>query len=227
MKELSIEKISSQFSPDWWEKLEPEFKKPYMTETSLAIKTSRTKGNVYPAPGIVFRAFKETPLNEVSVVWLAQDPYNTPGQATGLAMDCGSYLSPTMDQLQAAYLDECGVLSDAMKVGNLESWAKQGVLLINTALTVEERKPRSHTKIWEKFTAAVMEILCTNGKPKVFVFLGRAAQRYSPWVRTPDIQIYREHPQAANYDYRKWNHGKIYTTINAGLKVLGRNPINW
>ena len=222
------QKVIDRIGESWAKALGDEFAKPYMKEVGEKVRAARKVTNVYPEPDNVFRAFRETPLDKVKVVWLSQDPYNTPGQATGLAMDCGQYISPTMKQIQYAYDQEFpNAFNTDIYDGHLLPWAKQGVFLLNTALTVEERSPKSHIEIWQKFTAAVMEVLVRHPNPKVFVFLGRDAQRYSAWVGAPHTQIMREHPQAANYEHRNWNHMQIFTKINGDLKHAGVEPIDW
>lgn len=223
------QKIIDRVGEEWGKVIGQEFSKPYMAETIAVIKKSRAIVNVYPDGDNVFRAFRETPLDKVRVVWLGQDPYNNPpGQATGLAMDCGVQVSQTMKQILYAY-DQCYPTqfnTDVMD-GKLLPWAKQGVFLLNTALTVEEGKAKSHSKIWEKFMAAVMEALIRHQNPKVFVMLGRDAQRYSKWVTAPHVVVEREHPVAASYDDRKWLHGNIFNVINSELKKAGHGQIDW
>lgn len=224
------QKIIDRVGPSWAKVIGQEFNQPYMKEQQEAIKAAKARTQVYPESGLIFRAFRETPFEEVKVVWLGQDPYPTPGQATGLAFECGTTkVSPSMKQIQMAYDEEfpTNFATDIME-GNLERWAKQGVLLLNTALTVEHLQSGSHTHLWEKFISKVIQALIDDrGRPKVFVLLGNDAKRFQNWVTVPHFVVFREHPQAANYQHRKWEHGKIFTTINAFLKQNGIPQIDW
>ena len=166
----------------WAEFLDYQRRQPYMREISEAVKLDRQRGPVYPAPEDVFR-FTETPLAEVKVVILGQDPYHQPGQADGLAFSVrngtlhppslhnvlleltadlgqdilGSYVRPKQGR-------ECGDANGlvAYPVGNLTPWTRQGVLLLNTALTVREGEAGSHCDIWQPFTDEVIRAVCDS-----------------------------------------------------------------
>src|SRR5690606_6309290 len=98
----------------------------------------------------------------------------------------------------------------------------------NTSLTVEHRKSGSHTHLWTKFIGKVIEkLVADTSHPKVFVLLGNDARQFESWVLPPRSFVSREHPQAANYQHRKWNHGKIFSTINNLLKQNGVPQIDW
>lgn len=224
------QKLIDRLGPSWANVIGGEFSKQYMIDQAADIRAARTRVAVYPASGLIFRAFRETPFENVKVVWLGQDPYPSPGQATGLAFECGTIKrSPSMDRINDAYDEEFPMhfATDIMS-GELSRWAQQGVLLLNTALTVEHLKPGSHTHLWDKFTARVIQALVADtSRPKVFVLLGKNAARFEKLITPPHSIVAREHPQAANHQYRKWNHGKIFSTINNLLKDNGIPQINW
>lgn len=207
---------------------------PYMTDQFLdtlgeQIGKERETSEVYPESGKVFRAFQTTPFEDVKVIWLGQDPYNNPrGQATGLAMDCGVKVAPTIEKVLEIYQEDYpqgfpGPLYD----GHLLHWAEQGVLLINAALTVRKGTPQSHLKYWQKFTTIVLDVLKMSQAPKAFVILGGDARKIMGKVPPPHYAFDYEHPVAASYDQRKWNAKGIFLNINRFLVDSERGPINW
>jgi uracil-DNA glycosylase len=221
-------KIIEHIGESWYNVIGEEFNKPYMVELRTKLSKARDVTTVYPKGELVFRAFRETPFDKVKVVWFGQDPYHD-GSATGLAFECGKkYLTPSWKQVLKAYEAEFphNFATDLLE-GELSRWASNGVLLLNTALTVEQGVANSHTNLWSKFTNVVIEALIADRRPKVFAMLGKKAQRYQNWVTVPHYSVCREHPQAANYENRDWDHGKIFTTINAILKQNGVGEVDW
>ncbi len=216
-----------QLGKEWFEKIGGEFKKPYMDVIRKRVREARAKTVVYPATENVFRAFRMTPFSQVQVVMIGQDPYHN-GNATGLAFDCGLNPSPTIDQMYWAYNQQFpdNFSTDIME-GKLERWATGGVLLLNTSLTVEKGSPGSHRLTWMTFIQAVLRALCADQRQKVFILLGRDAEAVRPFITAPHRFLYREHPQAANYQNRKWEHKDVFLVANKILKASGQEPINW
>lgn len=176
--------------------------------------------NIYPSKKNIFRVFRELPFEKVRVIWLGQDPYHSPeGQASGLAFDCGRYPSPSWRKVAEIYKKSYGVrANDDVVSGTLDSWCNQGVFLINKALTVREKQPNSHTRIWESFTYYVISTLLTDLEPKAFVLLGTEAQKMVPRVTSPHKGFYYEHPAAATYQQRKWDADDLFEKIESFLE---------
>lgn len=219
---------------DWWPFLEAEFTKPYVARIANEIATLRNSRIVYPLPDDVFKAFKMTPPQQTKVVILGQDPYHD-GNATGLAFECGlrksnqrSDVTPSWDKVLRGY-DEQFPTSFAVDLyeGDLTRWAKNGVLLLNSALTVEKGKPGQHKLIWEPLMAALIQIIGSSQRPKAFLFLGRQAQAFQKLVKQPHFSLYREHPAAACYGERRWEHGDCFKVINDFLRQTGQEPVDW
>ncbi len=188
---------------------------------------NRTDMKVYPDPNDVWRAFKECPLDELKVVILAQDPYFN-GEATGIAFEVksGYKLTPSFNKLEEAYTESYPnhFNTDVMD-GKLGCWAKQGVLLLNSALTVEKGKPGSHKTYWESFTKRLIKLLKKHDEDLIIVTIGKPA---SELVSTEYVSIIRlEHPAYASRQGRKWNYQDFFKKINLRLKELNRQEIDW
>jgi uracil-DNA glycosylase len=220
---------------DWWPILKVEFDKQYMVKLANEISALRSSRNIFPLSDDVFRAFKMTPPQKTKVIILGQDPYHDGINATGLAFECGGRKSrqrhdvtPSWDKMLRGY-DEQYPTSFATDLyeGDLTRWAEHGVLLLNSALTVEKGKPGSHAMVWQPFMVELMKILGTSQRPKVFIFLGRQAQAFQKFVKTPHFSIYREHPAAACYAERRWEHGDCFKVANDFLRQTGQEPIDW
>jgi uracil-DNA glycosylase len=221
--------MKDKVGTEWYEVIGEEFKKPYMAAISKRVGEARSRTTVYPEAKDVFRAFKMTPFNKVKVVMIGQDPYHN-GNATGLAFDCRKELSPSMEQMYWGYDQQfpSNFATDIME-GNLERWAENGVLLLNTSLTVEKGKPGSHRLTWVTFMQAVLRALCADPRQKVFILLGRDTDAIRPFITAPHVVLYREHPQAPNYrtPKGKWDHKNVFLEANKHLKASGQEPIDW
>jgi uracil-DNA glycosylase len=162
----------------WKEILKDEFKKPYFLQISEHLKTEKKQGKtIYPPGPLIFNAFEKTPFDEVKVVILGQDPYHGIKQAHGLSFSVqeGVQPPPSLINIFKELHDDVGVLIP--NHGNLEKWAKQGVLLLNASLTVRAQEPMSHSKIgWEKLTNTVIEKISDLKEHVVFLLWGRFAQ---------------------------------------------------
>ena len=161
----------------WKELIEEESKKEYYKQLKMFVDSEYAVNHVYPERKNIFKALELTPLNKVRVVILGQDPYHQPGQAQGLAfsVDEGVKLPPSLlnifKELDREY--HCGI----PKSGNLEAWARQGVLLLNTVLTVRQGKPNSHAGHgWEIFTDEIIKLIGQQPQPIVFLLWGKQAQ---------------------------------------------------
>jgi len=152
--------MNVKIEPSWKKILEPEFKKPYFKTLAHFVKQEYNSHQVYPPPKLIFNAFNTTPFNKVKVVILGQDPYHGRNQAHGLCFSVPDKIAPP-PSLQNIYKEiEADTGTKPEPVGDLERWARQGVLLLNSTLTVQAHKAGSHQKRgWEEFTDTVIKIL--------------------------------------------------------------------
>lgn len=227
------EKYEKRVGEEWAVELYDAFETPYMQSVGKKLAEARKTKTIYPEGSNVFRAFKETPFTKVKVVILGQDPYHD-GNATGLAFDCGKYVTPTMREIQNGYNDQYpnNFATDILD-GNLERWAQNGVLLLNTALTVRKGEAASHLKQWYPFTAEVIKALNRRNQepyklpPVVYLLWGKMAQQYEALVDDSCPVIKTEHPVAGVYSKRKWKHENCFHTVNEKLIKLNVEPIEW
>lgn len=211
--------------PSWMPYLSPEFKKPYFQELQEFID-SQTK-TIYPPRDKIFEAFRLTSLDNVKVVILGQDPYHGPHQAHGLCFSVqkGVKIPPSLVNIFKELHDDMGVkIPDH---GNLEEWARQGVLLLNAVLTVEDGDAGSHHKKgWEKFTDKVIEVL--NQKENVvFILWGAPAQKKAQHVdESKHLILKAVHPSPLSV-YRGFMGSKPFSQTNAYLKKHKLKEIDW
>jgi uracil-DNA glycosylase len=184
---------------------------------------------IFPYKAEIFRVFRETPFESVKVVWLGQDPYHSPErQATGRAFECGRYPSPSWRKVSEVYKKHYNFknYNEDVVSGTLDTWVEQGVFLINKALTVREKQPNSHTRIWEPFVRYAVSTLLTDLEPRAFILLGGEAQKMIPKVTSPHKGFYYEHPAAATYQQRKWDADDLFEKVSTFLEFHGK-PITW
>lgn len=217
--------------PGWQEVLGEEFKQPYMQSLAEFVARERQSGvPVYPPANLVFNAFLQTPLEQVKVVIVGQDPYHGPGQAHGLCFSVlpGVRTPPSLQNIYKEIRDDLGL--PIPPHGCLLSWAQQGVLLLNATLTVREGQPKSHFgKGWEQFTDAALAALLD--RDVIFVLWGRSAKDKLARVleregHTPPRVLQAAHPSplSAHYGFFGCRH---FSEINRILADMGREPINW
>lgn len=204
------------------------FASPEVIVIARKVSEERLVREIYPSQENVFRAFRETPLSTVRVVWIAQSPHSSPGQATGLAMDCGKHTNPIIDKILEVYNNDFpqSFNTDLMD-GKLIQWAHQGVFLYNTALTVIKNAPNSHLELWEPFTKGVLKTLIYDQNPKVFIGLGKPAQLILGNIPGPHTLLKYEHPTDAVQQERMWEASGIFHEINKIIKFYGRPEIDW
>lgn len=224
---MSQKKIDLE--PEWKAALEGEFEKPYMKELRSFLGQEATKGKkIYPRGPDIFNAFNHTPLSKVKVVVLGQDPYHGPGQAHGLSFSVreGVPPPPSLVNIFKEIRDDLGI--PVPTKGDLTHWADQGVLLLNTVLTVEHGQAASHRKKgWEQFTDRVIEVLSARAEPIVFLLWGRFAQDKAAMIRVPPHKILRApHPSPLSA-YAGFFGSKHFSQTNALLKSFGTEPIDW
>lgn len=213
----------------WKSHLASEFKKDYMLRLHDFLRDQKAqKKIILPHSSLWFNALTTTDLNQVKVVILGQDPYPTPGHAHGLCFSVLPEVNPIPKSLNNIYKeleDDLGVVNVN---GNLQSWAEQGVLLLNSVLTVEAGKANSHQgQGWEQFTDRIIEVLNQQTSPTVFVLWGAYAQKKGRIVDAPQHLVLRSpHPSPLS-SYRGFFGSKPFSKINKFLIEKGKLPIDW
>ena len=213
---------------DWNPILRGEFGKPYWRELQEFVHTERSNHAVYPANDEVFAALHLTPYAGVKVLILGQDPYHGPGQAHGLCFSVrpGVEPPPSLVNIYAELESDLGI--PPADHGNLTHWATQGVLLLNTTLTVRARKAGSHQKRgWETFTDEVIKAVSAKPERVVFVLWGAAAGRKRELIDTSRHAIVQSpHPSPLSA-HRGFFGSRPFSRINELLVEAGREPIDW
>ncbi len=211
----------------WREFLDSEFNKTYFKELSKFLHEEYKNKTIFPKKTLVFRAFT-TNLDEVKVVILGQDPYHTPGMAEGLAFSVPNS-QPMPPSLVNIYKEiDADIGSHKNPHGSLAGWQKQGVLLLNTVLTVEAHKPKSHAKKgWETFTTAAIEYLNKNRPHLVFILWGRDARNKKSLIDTSKhLVLESAHPSPLSA-YQGFFGSKPFSKCNEFLKKHDEEPIIW
>ena len=220
-----------KIEPMWKKALEEEFGKEYFAALTAFVKDEYKKGVVYPPPKSIFRAFDLTPFNKVKVVILGQDPYHGAGQANGLCFAVGDdvALPPSLQNIYKELATDTGVPFEALaKNGDLERWAKQGVLLLNATLTVRARTAGSHqNKGWEEFTDAAIKALSDKREHVVFILWGNYAKQKGAHIdRSKHLVIESPHPSPFSA-HSGFFGSKPFSKTNEYLKSRGQEPIGW
>lgn len=213
---------------DWNPLLRDQFQEPYWKELQAFVRAERGRHTVYPPEDEVFAALHLTPHRSVKVMILGQDPYHGPGQAHGLCFSVrqGVEAPPSLCNILAELEADLGC--PRPDHGNLEHWARQGVLLLNATLTVRARSAASHQrKGWETFTDRVIEVV--NDKPErvVFVLWGSSARRKKCLIDTSrHVVIESAHPSPLSA-HRGFFGSRPFSRANAALVEAGRDPVDW
>lgn len=215
-------------SNDWLAPLTPEFAKPYYRELYKKVKEEYATHMIFPPSNEVFSAFELTPLADVKVVILGQDPYHNVGQAHGLCFSVKPdvEIPPSLVNIYKELHDDLGCYIP--NNGYLVKWAKQGVLMLNTVLTVRTHQANSHRGIgWEEFTNAAIRVLNEQDRPIVFILWGSPAQRKKEMLNNPKHLILEApHPSPLSA-YRGFFGSKPFSQTNAFLEKNGLTPIDW
>ncbi|MDO7841634.1 uracil-DNA glycosylase [Sphingomonas immobilis] len=219
--------------PDWLDLLRGEFEQPYMADLKAFLAAERAGGaRVFPRPAEWFRALDLTPPDQVRVVILGQDPYHGEGQAHGLCFSVqpGVRVPPSLVNIFKELDTDLGLARPSH--GFLESWAKQGVLLLNSVLTVRMGAAASHQgRGWERFTDAVVKAVAAGPRPTVFLLWGAYAQKKAAFI--PDVSKGGRHlvlkaahpsPLSAHNGFLGCGH---FSRANAFLREHGRGEIDW
>jgi uracil-DNA glycosylase len=218
-----------QLNESWKAPLLPEFQSSYMTQLRAFLLAEKAAGKrIFPKGSEWFRALDLTPLDKVRVVILGQDPYHGPGQAHGLCFSVkpGVPPPPSLVNIYKELQSDLGI--PRPRHGFLEHWAQQGVLLLNSVLTVEMAKAASHQKRgWEQFTDAVIRLVNAKDEPVVFLLWGSYAQKKAAFVDTSKHLVLKSvHPSplSAHNGFLGCRH---FSQCNAFLESKGLRPIDW
>jgi uracil-DNA glycosylase len=218
-----------KIDPSWKAVLADEFEAPYMEKLREFLISEANAGKViYPKGSDIFSAFNLTPFDKVKVVIIGQDPYHGPEQAHGLSFSVpkGVKIPPSLVNIYKELKDDLGITPPSH--GFLEEWARQGVLLLNNVLTVEDGKAASHHgQGWEKFTDKVIEVLNQKKENLVFILWGSPAQKKAAAVDSKKHFILKSvHPSPLS-SYRGFFGSKPFSQTNAFLKSKGLKEIDW
>lgn len=214
----------------WKAVLKDEFAKSYFEQIVLFLKTEKMAGKtIFPPGPLIFNAFEQTPFDKVKVVIIGQDPYHGAGQAHGLCFSVqdGVPPPPSLINIFKEIQSDIGVTMPSGK-GNLTSWAQQGVLLLNAALTVRANEPFSHSKIgWAVFTDAVIQKISELKTGVVFLLWGRFAQEKQSLIdETKHYVLKAAHPSPFSADKGFFNC-KHFSKTNSLLQAQGKDPVDW
>jgi uracil-DNA glycosylase len=221
--------ISQELPTLWKSHLASEFEKDYMLRLQEFLSDEKDQvKSILPHSSLWFNALKTTDLDQVKVVILGQDPYPTPGHAHGLCFSVMPEVKPIPKSLVNIYKELEADLGIVNSNGNLQSWADQGVLLLNSVLTVEAGKANSHQgQGWEQLTDRIIEVLNEQASPIVFVLWGAYAQKKGSIVNNPQHLVLRSpHPSPLS-SYRGFFGSKPFSKVNKFLTEHDRDPINW
>ena len=215
-------------SNDWLDALKPEFKKEYYKKLYLKVNEEYKTRKIFPAGEDLFNAFHFTPLQCVKAVILGQDPYHNDEQAHGLCFSVkkGVEIPPSLINIYKELNEDLGC--SVPRHGCLEKWAEQGVLLLNTVLTVRAHEANSHKGIgWEEFTDAAIRILNEQDRPLVFMLWGGPARAKKAMLNNPKHLILEApHPSPLSA-YRGFFGCRHFSKCNAFLIMQGLDPIDW
>ncbi|MST83063.1 uracil-DNA glycosylase [Bilifractor porci] len=215
-------------SGEWEKALQGEFRKPYYRKLFETVGREYRTTTVYPPADDIFNAFHLTPLPDVKVVILGQDPYHEPGQAHGLSFSVmpGVEIPPSLVNIYQELHDDLGC--KIPNNGCLTKWAEQGVLLLNTVLTVRAHRAFSHKDIgWQEFTDAAIRVLAGQDRPLVFILWGKPAQQKASMITNPRHLILKSpHPSPLSA-YRGFFGSRPFSKTNAYLEANGLTPIDW
>lgn len=219
--------MNVRIESSWKEALKDEFGKEYFKELTEFVKKEYLEATVYPPPKFMFHAFELCPFEKVEVVILGQDPYHGPGQAHGLSFSVPEKMTvpPSLQNIYKEIKADMG--GEIPKHGNLERWAKQGVLLLNATLTVRARQAGSHQhKGWEEFTNAVIQTISDKKEHVVFILWGRYAREKKPLVDAGKHLILESaHPSP--FSATAFFGNKHFSKTNEYLKKHGKKEIKW
>lgn len=212
---------------DWDTVLKEEYEKDYFKKIKDVVRREYREKEIFPPASRVFYAFRETPYKDVKVVILGQDPYHGVGEANGLcfSVNRGIKMPPSLKNIYKELYNDLGIERTDT---DLSDWAKSGVLLLNSVLTVEKDKPASHKFVgWEEFTDSVIQKLNEKEEPVVFILWGNFAKSKVPYITNPKhLILTSSHPSPFSVNYGFFG-SRPFSRTNAFLKKNGIEEIKW
>lgn len=212
----------------WREFIENEAEQPYFKKLWQKVEQERVSKDIFPAREEIFSCFEKCPLKQTKVVIIGQDPYHGVGQAHGMSFSVkkGVKIPPSLQNIYKELKSDLEI--EPPLHGNLECWAKQGVLLLNTSFSVEKGKPASHANFgWMEFSEHVLEFLNNYQKPLVFILWGAHAQKVGTKISNPQhLKIESAHPSPFSA-HRGFFGSKPFSKANKFLEQHGETPIDW
>ncbi|TAE21385.1 MAG: uracil-DNA glycosylase [Cytophagales bacterium] len=213
----------------WQQRLQAEFDKPYFLTLAQFIRDEYSTQSVYPPGRLIFNAFDKCSFDDARVVILGQDPYHGEGQANGLAFSVADGITkpPSLVNIFKEIQDDLG--KPVPKSGNLERWAEQGVMLLNSTLTVRAGQAGSHQgKGWEAFTDAVIKLISDEKQHVVFMLWGAYAQKKGAVIDTKKhLVLTSKHPSPMAAQWGGWFGNKHFSQANEYLRSNGLPEVNW
>ena len=224
-----VKKMNVKIEQSWQDALSAEFEKDYFKKLTEFVRSEYLSGKtIYPAPKNIFNAFNLCPLDQVKVVIIGQDPYHEPGQAHGLcfSVESGVRFPPSLINIYKEIESDLGHKS--ITNGDLTAWANQGVLLLNSTLTVRAHVAASHAGYgWETFTDAVIKTVASNRKNVVYMLWGSFAQKKAEMVdKNENLLLVSAHPSPLSAS-RGFFGNHHFSRANEYLVQHGQTPINW
>jgi len=217
-----------KISKSWYELLKPEFEKPYYKELQAFLDDEYSHYTIYPEADNVFNALNLVPYDKVKVVIIGQDPYHEPRQAHGLSFSLqkGVDIPPSLQNIYKEIQNDLGY--PIPKSGDLTQWARQGVLLLNSVLTVRRGAANSHRgKGWEQFTSAIIKLLNERNDPIIFMLWGNNAKQIGEAVdKTKHFVLTAPHPSPLSA-YAGFFGCKHFSKCNEFLKSMNKTEIDW
>ena len=221
--------MNVQMEESWKHALKDEFEKNYFQQIAALLKTEKALGRVFYPPGpLIFSAFAQTPFDKIKVVIIGQDPYHNEGQAHGLAFSVpdGVRFPPSLLNIFKELKNDLGI--ELPESGNLQKWASQGVLLLNTSLTVRQNEPGSHSKTgWLEFTDRVIKKISDEKEGVIFMLWGKFAQEKQALIdETKHYVLKAAHPSplSASQGFFGCKH---FSKANELLVKQQKTPIDW
>ena len=212
---------------EWYDLLKDEFEKPYYKSLTNFLEKEYDSKTIYPKPENVFNALNYCSYKDIKVVIIGQDPYHEPNQAHGLcfSVENGVDYPPSLKNIFKELKQELNV---NIQTGNLSAWASQGVLLLNTVLTVEKGNANSHKNMgWEQFTSKIIQIVNNNNDPIVFLLWGSCAQSFTKYLTNPNHLVLKSvHPSPLSA-YNGFFGNNHFILANQFLIKKGVKPIDW
>ena len=216
-----------RITKNWANLLKDEFEKPYFKQLQSFLADEYSSHTVYPAMENIFNALNAVKYEDVKVVIIGQGPYHEPNQAHGLAFSVqdGVEIPPSLVNIYKEIESDLNIKCE--QTGNLTRWAKQGVLLLNTSLTVRRGQANSHRgKGWETFTNEIIKLLSKRKDPMVFILWGSNAQSFEPEIAKQHLVLKAPHPSPLSA-YRGFFGCKHFSKTNDFLVAHGKTPIDW